>query len=277
MPRESEHKYSTPDPRVPSQHSIITSRVTIRPKYALIPGSVLTNITSSALPSWKNLRCWVLTTPGIGYGTTFAEYLMYLEGGGGCNQPETEEGVESFLFVLDGKIELNVSGEVYSIPQGGFAFIPPDLEWEIQNPGEVLAKFLWVRKLYESSGDLQPQMFVGNESEIPEIPIEGFEGRVRTQYLFPRDDIAYDININLINWDPGSVIPLVEMHVNQHGLYMLQGQGVYLLNGEWHEVSAGDYIWMAPFCPQAFICSGSTTARYLLYKDVNRQFSLRGD
>ena len=29
-------------------------------------------------------------------------------------------------------------------------------------------------------------------------------------------------------------------------------------------------IWMAPFCPQWFVAMGKDPARYLYYKDVNR-------
>jgi len=55
---------------------------------------------------------------------------------------------------------------------------------------------------------------------------------------------------------------------------MLQGKGVYLLNQEWYEVQAGDFIWMRAFCPQAFYAAGPISARYLLYKNVNRQLPL---
>jgi (S)-ureidoglycine aminohydrolase len=36
-----------------------------------------------------------------------------------------------------------------------------------------------------------------------------------------------------------------------------------------HEVAAGDFIYMAPYCPQGFV-SGTAGAEYLLYKDVFR-------
>ncbi|HET7034230.1 MAG TPA: hypothetical protein VFI42_00965 [Thermomicrobiaceae bacterium] len=51
---------------------------------------------------------------------------------------------------------------------------------------------------------------------------------------------------------------------------MLEGQGIYLLAGDWHEVEPTGFIWMAPYCPQDFFCTGWGEAAYLLYKDVNR-------
>jgi hypothetical protein len=35
-------------------------------------------------------------------------------------------------------------------------------------------------------------------------------------------------------------------------------------------VRSGDVIWMAPYCPQWFVATGKTPARYIYYKDVNR-------
>ena len=51
---------------------------------------------------------------------------------------------------------------------------------------------------------------------------------------------------------------------------MLEGQGVYRLGDDWYPVRKGDVIWMAPFCPQWFVAMGKGPARYLYYKDVNR-------
>jgi (S)-ureidoglycine aminohydrolase len=40
------------------------------------------------------------------------------------------------------------------------------------------------------------------------------------------------------------------------------------------EVQATDFIWMAPYCPQFFFCTGWEDGAYLLYKDVNREVML---
>ena len=49
---------------------------------------------------------------------------------------------------------------------------------------------------------------------------------------------------------------MVEVHVMEHGLLMLEGQGVYRLGDDWYPVRQGDVIWMAPFCPQWFVAMG---------------------
>ena len=60
----------------------------------------------------------------------------------------------------------------------------------------------------------------------------------------------------------------------EHGLFVLEGKGVYRLNGDWVEVEAGDFMWLRAFCPQACYAGGPGPFRYLLYKDVNRQVRL---
>ena len=58
--------------------------------------------------------------------------------------------------------------------------------------------------------------------------------------------------------------------------YVLEGKAVYLLNTDWVEVEAGDFMWLRAFCPQACYAGGPGPFRYLLYKDVNRQVRLTG-
>ena len=61
----------------------------------------------------------------------------------------------------------------------------------------------------------------------------------------------------------------------EDGLYVLEGKAMYLLNRDWVEVQAGDFMWLRAFCPQACYAAGPGRFRYLLYKDVNRHPSLR--
>ncbi|KAI7740304.1 hypothetical protein M8C21_033516 [Ambrosia artemisiifolia] len=63
---------------------------------------------------------------------------------------------------------------------------------------------------------------------------------------------------------------LQEVHYNQHGLLLLEGQGIYHLGDSGYPVEAGDAIWMAPFVPQWYAVLGKIPTRCLLYKNVNR-------
>ncbi len=83
------------------------------------------------------------------------------------------------------------------------------------------------------------------------------------------------MHVNIVNFEPGGSIPFPETHVMEHGLYVLEGKAVYLLNNDWVEVQEGDFMWLRAFCPQACYAGGPARFRYLLYKDVNRHPRLR--
>ncbi len=62
-------------------------------------------------------------------------------------------------------------------------------------------------------------------------------------------------------YQPGAALALVEIHVMEHGLLMLQGGGIYRLGNSWYPVQTGDFIWMAPYCPQWFGALGKTSGK----------------
>ncbi len=70
--------------------------------------------------------------------------------------------------------------------------------------------------------------------------------------------------------DPGAALSMVEIHVMEHGLLMLEGGGIYRLGDAWYPVHAGDFIWMSAYCPQWFGALGKRPAKYLIYKDWHR-------
>jgi (S)-ureidoglycine aminohydrolase len=78
---------------------------------------------------------------------------------------------------------------------------------------------------------------------------------------------AYDFAVNTMTYDPGASLSMVEIHVMEHGLLMLEGGGIYRLGDAWYPVHAGDFIWMRAFCPQWFGALGKRPAKYLIYKD----------
>jgi (S)-ureidoglycine aminohydrolase len=96
----------------------------------------------------------------------------------------------------------------------------------------------------------------------------------KTTRFTDSSDLAHDMQVNIVTFQPGGVIPFPETHVMEHGLYVLEGKAMYLLNNDWVEVEAGDFMWLRAFCPQACYAGGPGEFRYLLYKDMNRQVRL---
>ena len=133
------------------------------------------------------------------------------------------------------------------------------------------ARLIWLKKPYVPFRDA-PHDVVGNESDVKGEPFMEIS-ELLLKKLLP-DDVAFDMAMNIFTFPPGFSLPITETHVMEHGLYMLQGQGVYYLGNRWMEVQAGDFIWMGPYCPQSFYATSSEPARYIYYKDVNRDVEL---
>jgi (S)-ureidoglycine aminohydrolase len=109
---------------------------------------------------------------------------------------------------------------------------------------------------------------VGREDNIPSTTLDD-DTALQVKHLLP-DTLSFDFAVNTMIYQPGAALSMVEMHVMEHGLVMLEGGGIYRLGDAWYPVTAGDFIWMGPWCPQWFAAIGKVPAKYLIYKDWNR-------
>jgi (S)-ureidoglycine aminohydrolase len=266
--------YYVPESGLPPQTDLLSDRAVVTEAYTVIPRGVLRDIVVSVLPGWDKTRTWILNRPVAGGSTTFAQYMVEVAPAGGSSEPEPEAGVESFVFLLSGNLTVTLAGEKHELLPGGFAFVPPGTDWKVENQGKELAVFQWIRKAYQVLAGHPPRVVVGNEQDIEAVEMPGTDGAWRTTRMLPPDDLAFDMHMNIVTFEPGGIIPFAETHVMEHGLYVLEGKGVYRLNQDWVEVEAGDFMWLRAFCPQACYAGGPGRFRYLLYKDVNRHMKL---
>lgn len=255
----------------PDQNQLMTGKAIFTNAYAVIPKNTMRDIVTSFLPFWNNTRAWILARPLSGFSETFSHYIMEVSEGGGSNRPDDDEQAQSVLFVVEGEINVKIGEKKHSLSEGSYVYIPPACQWEIKNKTKKLAKFHWIRKAYEYvDGIDMPEAFVKNDKEIKPIMMENSNNLWATTRFVDPQDMRHDMHVNIVTFEPGGTIPFEETHVMEHGIYILQGKGVYKLNNDWVEVEAGDYLWLRAFCPQACYAGGEEQFRYLLYKDVNR-------
>ena len=267
--------YYTPQGGLPAQTELLTDRAIVTEAYTVIPKGVLRDIVTSKLPGFTNTRSWILARPIAGFATTFSQLIVEIGPGGGADWPEREEGVEGVVFVTAGEITLELEGDRHVLEAGGYAYLAAGASWAIANEGSEFASFQWIRKAYEPLvGVPAPASFVTSDAEVAPRPMPDTDGAWATTRFVDPDDLAHDMHVNIVTFQPGGSIPFAETHVMEHGLFVLEGKGVYRLNGDWVEVEAGDFMWLRAFCPQACYAGGPGPFRYLLYKDVNRQVRL---
>jgi (S)-ureidoglycine aminohydrolase len=240
------------------------TRGTVKRNYAVMPPE---GIMDSYLPRWERTVVRFQAAPQL--GARFAQALLEIAPGGGTTEPFAD-ALERTFYVLAGPVELTIGDAApVLLEKDGYAFVPPDTRFSLRNAGDGEARVLGLKKPYESIGLPAPDPIVSKRSDLEKINHNGTEGRT-WEHLFPYGDMRWDFEINILSFAPGAYFPDVETHIMEHGLYMLEGQGMYLLDQDWHEVWQGDFIWMGPYCPQLFYPTGWEPSAYLLYKDVNR-------
>jgi (S)-ureidoglycine aminohydrolase len=220
----------------------------------------------SRLPAFGDQPVVKLVTPRMA-PSRIGEYLVSLAAGGGTTHT-VAAGYETFFYGLDGAAVLHARGAEHPLGAGAFAYLPASTSYDLR-AGAAAARLLIVKRRYEPHPGLAaPGPLAGHRDDEPfaETAVPGFTRRE----LLPVADPAWDFNMSLLRFAPGVGLDKIEVHDEEHGLYMTEGGGTYILGAEEHEVRTGDFIYMAPYCPQGFTAGAGGPAEYLLYKDVWR-------
>ena len=197
----------------------------------------------SPLPGAEGVEFIIHAAPQL--GARFTQMTAEFVAGGSLGPAPAQR----FLYVLDG------------------AYLPQGAAHTVRATG--IARAVVIEKPYEpQAGAADPKIVIGDESAVKATPLMD-DDALRVRALIP-DGPPYDFAVNTLTYDPGASLPMVEIHVMEHGLLMLEGGGVYRLGDSWYPVYAGDFIWMRAYCPQWFGALGKRPAKYLLYKDWRR-------
>jgi (S)-ureidoglycine aminohydrolase len=219
----------------------------------------------SPLVGWTDVEGVILLSPalrgGVG-GPRFAQYLVDSKGTAG-RTTGAAAGVERLVYVLKGAAKLDGR----QLGPDHFIWFPPGDRYELGVDREsILVVF---EKPYEPLDGVEtPKRYIGSLAERHSEPFLG-DPAAQLSTLLPVVP-AFDMAVNVFTFQPGAMLPFVECHVMEHGLYMRQGQGVYRLGDRWYPVQQGDAIWMASYCPQWFVAMGKQPATYVYYKDIHR-------
>jgi (S)-ureidoglycine aminohydrolase len=234
------------------------SRTVLARDHALIApdGHVVT-----LLPNWEGARGVVLISPAM--GARLGQTLVWLEPNPEVITFAPSAGIEAVFYVLEGELEV---GE-HQLRAGSYVFLPAGeaIEFKVTASSRLVV----FEKRYAPKANVEaPRRVIGHAGTIEGKPFMGDPDAV-LQVLLPETP-EFDMAVNIFSYQPGATLPFVETHIMEHGLLMLDGEGIYRLNEEWYPVAAGDCIWMAPYCPQWFAATGKVTSRYIYYKDINR-------
>jgi len=239
---------------------LTASRGRVGGRYYLMTPDTMVENTLPGLPPYGAV---VLAAPQ-GSPARFGQYLLQLEAGAASTLPQGE-GFENVLVVLEGRLAVASEDATRSLAEGDYLFLPAGRTFTLRATAATRA--LWIKKRYiEIAGIDAPPVVAGRLSDVAGTDDEYIDGSYGQ--LLP-DDERFDLAVNVMRFAAGARFRMVEIHHQEHGLYMLSGGGLYHLDGDHVEVQQDDFVYMAPYCTQAFTATGPETA-YLLYKDVNR-------
>jgi (S)-ureidoglycine aminohydrolase len=218
----------------------------------------------SWLPGWSKAVPVVHISPAM--GAHFSQWQITFEKNG---EGRGNTGAnECLAYLIAGRCAAELAGKKHRLAGGDFVYLPPETDFYFSQPSAGARLLIFEKKFQALEGYETPGIVVGHEKAMTGKPFLGNKDAL-LQVLLPTDP-AFDMAVNIFTYQPGATLPLVETHIMEHGLLMLEGQGIYRLDADWHPVQAGDVIWMAPYCPQWFAAIGPAPARYIYYKDVNR-------
>jgi len=232
--------------------------------YSILPQA---DRIKSVIPYFEKVQVQVLASPKL--GANFIQYELYFDQEK-MIKIQQNDILEHFLFVIEGEIEIETHSKREILKEGGFAYLPINTKYNIKKSKNNKGRVLITKKIYKPLVSLgEPSLIFSNIQNIPVINYGPHLGQHLTPFT---DDLSFDMGMTIEYFEPGEYLSTVEIHVMEHGIYMLEGGLLYWLNGDYYEIQKNDYMYLAPYCPQFGYSIGGMKASYLLYKDVNRDY-----
>lgn len=247
---------------------VLSTRAIVKPGlYAVLPRGGLVN---NVIPGVENAKVSIVASPKMGAG--FVQYVIEAEAGGCAKEPlAAEKDVESFIYCIAGFLECKAGGRTIHLSTGGYIYLPAN-QGGIQFECKEASRLLLYKQKYLPMAGKEPYIVQGNVNDIPFQEYEEMTN-VFIKDLLPKD-IAFDMNMHILSFEPGGCHSFVETHVQEHGAYILSGEGMYIMEQEWIPIIKDDFMWFGPYVPQGAYGIGREPFAYIYSKDCNRDVTI---
>lgn len=248
---------------------LLSSRSVIKHgKYALIAPEGLVN---NVIPGFHLCHISILGSPKL--GASFVDYYVTMKNRGGNNEGfGGQEDVQTFVYILEGKIKASADDKEFILEESGYLYCPPGVKMYLENMNDGDSKLFLYKQKYRPLEGRKPWVISGHANRIEFRNYDDMHN-VHIKDLLPAD-LDFDMNFHILSFDPAASHPFIETHVQEHGAYILSGEGMYNLDNKWIPVKKGDYIFMGPYVHQAAYAVGRENLTYVYSKDCNRDAEL---
>lgn len=229
-------------------------------------------LVKNAIPGYENCDVTILGTPAM--GASFADYLVTAHAGG-KNPGLGGEGLETFLYVIEGAVTVKNADKEAELTQGGYIFSPESNLVSFENKSGSDAKLYVYKRRYDRVEGYSAYTVVGNVNEMEWVEYEGMDNCHIKDLLPAAGDFGFDMNMHILKFKLGASHGYIETHIQEHGMYFLSGKGMYRLDDDWVPVKKGDYVFLDAYAPQACYAVGREEEfAYIYSKDCNRDVKL---
>ena len=251
------------------REGILENRAIIkRGNFAYIPQDGLVN---NSIAGFENMEITIMSTPRL--GANFVDYVGKLFPGGGNKQGFGGDGVETFIYCLEGSFTAKADEEAFELKTGSYLYVPPTKKMYFVNNSKEDARFFLYKKRYQAADGYEPYVVHNNIENIEPIKYEDMQD-VDLWNLLP-SDWDFDMNFHILTFHQGASHGYVETHFQEHGALILEGEGMYNLDNNWMPVEKGDYIFMGAYSLQcAYSVGRKGPLSYLYSKDANRDVEI---
>lgn len=251
------------------REALLSTRSVIRKENFVIiePDGIVKN----SIPGYVNCDTTILGSPAM--GASFADYICTVHPNG-KNDCIGGKGIESFLYVISGSLKVKNADKEATLTEGGYIFSPADKPFCFVNESDKDAFTYIYRRRYVPLEGFSAHTVVGNINDVEWVPYEGMNNCHVKDFLPSATDFGFDMNMHVLKFKPGASHGYIETHYQEHGMYFLQGKGMYRLDDEWFPLQKGDYVFMDAYCPQACYGVGDEDYVYIYSKDCNRDVEL---
>ena len=251
------------------REDILENRSVVKKKnYAVLD---VDGLVANVIPGYHDCKSTILGSPAI--GASFADYLVTVAAGG-KNDGIGGNGIESFLYVLQGEVHVNNADGSGILTMGGYFYSPANLQMSFANNSDKEVNLFVYRRRYSALPGKETHTVISNIDDLEWIDYEGMANCQIKNLLPSGENLAFDMNMHILKFAPGASHGYIETHIQQHGAYVLTGKGMYNLDNDWMPIKQGDYIFMDAYCPQACYGVGDEPLAYLYSKDCNRDVEL---
>ena len=251
-------------------NDILSTRAIIKHgNYAVIPPEGLVN---NVICGFENCKVSIVASPKL--GASFVQYIVEAEPEcGHTSLPfAKEEGVESFLYCLSGKGEAVVEEQRQQLAEGVYVYAPAGVGLSFKNTSKEPLRLILYKQRYIPLEGVNSHIVFGNVNEMEYRAYDNMEN-VLIKDLLPTD-LGFDMNFHILSFIPGGSHPFIETHVQEHGAYILSGEGAYYLGGQWRMIKKNDFVWFGPFTTQGAYGVGREPFTYVYSKDCNRDVKI---